>query len=257
MALVSGAPRSATVRAAVASEAMLLEARRVAEVMANNPDMRNQMEKQFLEHVQADVNHQYLEHLPADEVSYASPEPGNLITFLMQQGVGEATDVLLIDYSLCVRCNNCEVACADTHGGTSRLDREAGPTYANVHVPTSCRHCEHPHCMKDCPPDAIHRSVNGEVFIDDSCIGCGNCQRNCPYDVIQMATIDAEHHQRSLWQLLLGIGPEKFRTDRELSKVAVKCDMCKDLEAGPICVRACPTGAAMRVTPEALLDFAK
>ena len=93
------------------------------------------------------------------------PESGSVISYLLQQGIGEATDVLLIDESLCVRCDNCEKACADTHDGTSRLNREAGPTYAQLHVPTSCRHCEHPHCMKDCPPDAIHRAPNGEVFI--------------------------------------------------------------------------------------------
>ena len=60
---------------------------------------------------------------------------------------------------------------ADVHDGTSLLDREAGPTFAQIHVPTSCRHCEHPHCMKDCPPDAINRSASGEVFIADTCIG--------------------------------------------------------------------------------------
>ena len=35
--------------------------------------------------------------------------------------------MLLIDESLCVRCDNCEKACADTHEGTSRLNREGGP----------------------------------------------------------------------------------------------------------------------------------
>ena len=40
--------------------------------------------------------------------------------------------------------------------------------------------------MSDCPPDAIHRGPDGEVFIDDTCIGCGNCQRYCPYGVIRM-----------------------------------------------------------------------
>ena len=58
------------------------------------------------------------------------PKEGGLIEYLVRVGGGEATDMLLIDESLCVRCNNCEKACADTHDGTSRLDREAGPTYA-------------------------------------------------------------------------------------------------------------------------------
>ena len=108
------------------------------------------------------------------------PEAGSLMNFLMNEGLGEATNVLVIDESLCVGCDNCEKACAETHGGISRLDRKAGNTFAEVHIPISCRHCEQPHCMKDCPPNAIRRSPTGEVFIDDSCIGCGNCVVNCP-----------------------------------------------------------------------------
>jgi len=153
-----------------------------------------------------------------------------------------------------VRCNHCEQACADTHGGATRLDRDTGPIYANIRVPTSCRHCEHPHCMKDCPPDAIHRAPHGEVYIDDSCIGCGNCQQNCPYDVIQMAVIQDQPEQ-SLWQMLLGIRPKQVASTNN-TKVAVKCDMCKDIADGPVCVRACPVGAALRVNPEQLLGYA-
>ena len=37
-------------------------------------------------------------------------------------------------------------------------------------------------------------------------------------------------------------------------KVAVKCDMCKGIDGGPACVRACPTGAAIRVGPTAFLE---
>ena len=59
--------------------------------------------------------------------------------------------------------------------------------------------------MKDCPPDAIHRAPNGEVFIDDKCIGCGNCERNCPYGVIQMAAVPAEKPGLLSW-LLFGAG---------------------------------------------------
>ncbi|MEO8359004.1 MAG: cyclic nucleotide-binding domain-containing protein [Vicinamibacteria bacterium] len=248
MALMSDKPRSATVRAAVATETIVLEAQRFTQVLARSSTMRGNLNAQFMDRVRE------------NEALAEQMESGSLIGFLMQQGVGEATDVLLIDEAICTRCNNCEKACADVHEGTSRLDREAGPSLAQIHVPTSCRHCEHPHCMKDCPPDAIHRSPNGEVFIADTCIGCGNCQQNCPYGVIQMAPIDPKRRKPSLWSwMAFGLGPEpgveKHSHDHSLAKHAVKCDMCKDLSGGPACVRACPTGAAIRVSPERFLDY--
>jgi Fe-S-cluster-containing hydrogenase component 2 len=219
-------------------------------VLARNTLWRSDMQKLFMD------------RLRGNAAMESRPDPGNIIGFLMQQGVGEATDVLLIDESLCVRCNNCEKACADTHDGNSRLNREAGPTFAQIHVPTSCRHCEHPHCMKDCPPDAIHRSPEGEVFIADTCIGCGNCERNCPYGVIQLAAADPERQRPSLWSwLLFGAGPEPGLEPHvkspDLRKRAVKCDMCKGLKGGAACVRACPTGAAIRVSPEEFVNFAE
>ena len=136
------------------------------------------------------------------------------------------------------------------------LDREAGPTVAGVHVPTSCRHCEHPHCMKDCPPDAIHRTPEGEVYIADNCIGCGNCEQNCPYGVIQMAVKNTAE-PRPLWkQILLGLDPYPTPSKNEDgAKTAAKCDMCKELPQGPACVRACPTGAAIRVSPEEFISL--
>ncbi len=250
MALMMNAPRSATVRAAVPTEAILLDANLVLEAMARNTGMRLQLDEQYNQRVQA------------NQALADNTQSGNVISFLLKQGVGEATDVLLIDESLCVRCDHCEKACASTHGGFSRLDREAGPTFASLHVPTSCRHCEHPHCMKDCPPDAIHRAPNGEVYISDACIGCGNCEKNCPYDVIQMAPVSSKKKSGSLltW-LLFGIGQEPGTHqvvdthDKSSQKQAVKCDMCKDIAAGPACVRACPTGAALRVSPEKFMRY--
>jgi Fe-S-cluster-containing hydrogenase component 2 len=197
----------------------------------------------------------------AQNVGSAQVGQGSMIRFAMEQGLGEATDVLLIDESLCVRCDQCEKACADTHGNLSRLNREAGPTFRNLHVPTSCRHCEHPHCMKDCPPDAIKRNANGEVYITDACIGCGNCERNCPYGVIQMGV--ESHQQPSLWRWMLfggaepGAGTGKAQKQDTSPKTAAKCDMCKNLDGGPACVRACPTGAALRVGPEEFLELAR
>ena len=248
MAMLSSAPRSATVRAAVPTEVIMLEAKQVKDIMADHTVIQKRMSVESMQRIKSN---QQME---------TKSESGNIISFLMQQGLGEATDVLLINESLCIRCNNCEKACADTHDGTSRLNREAGPTYAEIHVPTSCRHCEHPHCMKDCPPDAIRRSANGEVYIADTCIGCGNCERNCPYGVIQMAATDPKPKRPSLisW-LMLGLGQEpgvtKVNKDKSLPKKAVKCDMCKDQKGGAACVRSCPTGAAIRVAPEKFLEY--
>jgi CRP-like cAMP-binding protein/Fe-S-cluster-containing hydrogenase component 2/thioredoxin reductase len=250
MALLSNAKRGATVRAAVKTTAILLTAQTFNQVLMRNNTLRGGIEAQVLER---------LTQLTERE---SDRNQSNLISFLLAQGLGEATDVLLIDESLCIRCDNCEKACADSHDGTSRLDREAGPTFANIHVPTSCRHCETPHCMKECPPDAIHRNSNGEVYIDETCIGCGNCERNCPYGVIQLAPIDPKRRRPSLltW-LLFGVGSEPGRethkVGKDTPKKAVKCDMCKDIRGGAACVRACPTGAAIRVSPEVLLDYAK
>ena len=245
MALVSNMPRSATVRAASPTEVVLLEAERVSAVMLRNSSIRSKVDSRYLERVRMGD-------------SALSGKFSGLVKFLIDQGVGEATDILLIDYSRCIRCNNCEAACADVHDGTSRLNRAAGPTYEQIHVPASCRHCEHPHCMKDCPPDAIHRSVNGEVFIGDSCIGCGNCQNNCPYGVIQMAARKA-HQQRSILQIIFGTGNHHSNAQSEASetsaKKAVKCDMCKGILGLPACVRACPTGGAFRVSPEVFLGY--
>jgi Fe-S-cluster-containing hydrogenase component 2 len=184
-----------------------------------------------------------------------------VIEFFTNNGVIEATDALLIDESLCVRCDNCEKACAETHHGVSRLNREAGPTFATLHVPTSCRHCEDPHCMKDCPPDAIHRAPNGEVFIADNCIGCGNCERNCPYGVIQMAATPPEKPGLLRWLMFgAGHGPGEDKSPEAIAKRtgakhAVKCDMCLDIDGGPACVRACPTGAAIRVSPDQFIHL--
>lgn len=248
MALLSAARRSATVRAAVNCETILLTADAFNAVIKRNPQLRSDIEAQVFQRLAENARRE------------SAPDKGSMIQFLVSQGLGDATDVLLIDESLCVRCDNCEKACADVHDGTSLLNRQAGPTFANIHVPTSCRHCENPYCMKDCPPDAIHRNPNGEVFIDHTCIGCGNCPRNCPYGVIQMAQINPKRRPPSLlaW-LLTGLtvepGCERAFHDDELGKKAVKCDMCKDIPGGAACVRACPTGAAIRVSPEEFMNF--
>jgi len=246
MAFLTRARRNATVRAAINTETIWLESESFRQMVDALPELREEVERRLLT--------RFIE----SESMHTRPEAGNIIQFLVEQGVGEATDILLIDETLCVACDNCEKACAETHGGVSRLNREAGPTYARIHVPTSCRHCEHPHCMADCPPDAIHRAVDGEVYIDETCIGCGNCERNCPYGVIHLSSGAPKKPGLFSWMMFgSGPGPGENKTwnkankkDDGSPKLAVKCDMCLNIPGGSACVRACPTGAAIRVSPE-------
>jgi cGMP-dependent protein kinase 2 len=261
MALIDGGPRTATVRAAIKSEVIRLDGDAFQRLLARKPDLLGKAQRDMA--ARREVN----SFIEAKKEGFGGAVDlySSVATFLVDNGIGEATDVLLIDEKLCVGCDNCEKACADSHEGLSRLDREAGKTYAHLHVPTSCRHCEHPHCMADCPPNAIHRGPDGEVFIDDSCIGCGNCQRNCPYGVIRMEKVPPKKPPLLAW-LLAGIGPgpgeppkkwTEKRVSPETPKRAVKCDMCAGISGGPACVRACPTGAAIRVAPEAMLSVAR
>ena len=241
MALLSDMPRSATVRAAVDCEAIRIDGERFKVLIAENDSARAAVEGIFRERV------------AANEKMSRHESESDVLEFLLSQGVSEATDILVIDESLCTECDNCEAACAATHHGIARLDREAGPSFANLHLPTSCRHCEHPYCMIDCPPDAIKRSANGEVYIEDSCIGCGNCEKNCPYNVIQMAAPRSRRPNFLAWLLF---GKDRFeKVGANVPEQAVKCDMCIGIDGGPACVRSCPTGAAARISPDRLINL--
>ena len=66
--------------------------------------------------------------------------------------------------------------------------------------------------------------------------------------------------------LFLGLGPGPGEPSHEWSvenstgekpKKAIKCDMCSGIDGGPACVRACPTGAAIRVSPDEFLTVAR
>ncbi len=264
MALFEEGRRTASVKAAVKSEVIKLQGRHFEKLLAENPALKDKIEDELADRRAMNA---YIEGQKSNFDSVADLY-GARANFLIEQGLGEATDALLIDETLCIGCDNCEIACAESHDGISRLNREAGTTFANIHVPTSCRHCEHPHCMSDCPPNAITRAPDGEVFINDTCIGCGNCQRYCPYGVIQMEKTPPKKPSLLSW-MVFGIGPGPGQADSawvkkklskskaEAPKKAVKCDMCRGIKGGASCVRACPTGAAIRVSPEAYLGLAR
>ena len=65
-----------------------------------------------------------------------------------------------------------------------------------------------------------------------------------------------------LWLMMFGAGPGPgespyAKNAESVGKKAVKCDMCKGISGGAACVRSCPTGAAIRISPEELISYAQ
>jgi len=155
----------------------------------------------------------------------------------LSQGLMEAQSLLILDLQNCTRCDACVNACADAHDGVTRLVRD-GLRFDHYLVATSCRQCRDPLCMVGCPVGAIRRRNSLEVIIEDWCIGCGLCARNCPYGNINLHPFE-----------VLADDPEQpGRKKAVVKQKATSCDLCTHLKE-PSCVYACPHDAAHRVDP--------
>jgi len=156
------------------------------------------------------------------------------------QGLYNAQSLLVLDLESCTRCDECTKACADSHGGETRLVRE-GLRFENFLVATSCRSCTDPYCLVGCPVNSIFREGSKEIVIEDHCIGCGLCASNCPYGNITMYGQEAE-----------------FRPEDNVPIIrqkATTCDQCKSIGGTPRCVYSCPHDAAFRMSGEQLKDI--
>ena len=155
----------------------------------------------------------------------------------LEQGLMEAQSLLILDLDKCTRCDNCVKACADSHDGVTRLIRE-GLRFDHYLVPTSCRQCRDPLCMVGCPVGSIRRRNSLEIVIEDWCIGCGLCEKNCPYGNISMHPFTVNEQDPLMPERQVAVVKQK----------ATSCDLCLDHEE-PSCVYACPHDAAHRVDP--------
>ena len=117
-------------------------------------------------------------------------------------GLIEGQRLMLIDLDRCTRCDECVRACVDTHAdGRSRLFLD-GPRFHQYLVPMTCRSCLDPVCMIGCPVGSIHRGDNGQIRIENWCIGCGHCAEQCPYGSIQMHDIGLVPKAARGWRYL-------------------------------------------------------
>ena len=157
----------------------------------------------------------------------------------LSQGLMEAQSLLILDLQNCTRCDACVNACAEAHDGVTRLVRD-GLRFDRYLVATSCRQCRDPLCMVGCPVGSIRRRNSLEVIVEDWCIGCGLCARNCPYGNINLHPFE-----------VFSDDPQNPGCKKALIKQkATSCDLCTHLKE-PSCVYACPHDAAHRVDPKA------
>jgi Fe-S-cluster-containing dehydrogenase component/CRP-like cAMP-binding protein len=202
---------------------------------------------------------------------------------LINTGLVDGTNLLVMDMDLCVRCGRCSLACHKIHGQSrllrrgihiTRLEAPQKRATQEVLAPAVCLHCKDPECLTGCPTGAIGRFSLGQIDIDPkTCIGCGDCAANCPYNAISMIPRKAgggegesggagegkRGRRGEGWKRWLRVAPEPLppavtQTDDLL---AVKCNLCTGTTLNrpgsktPAygCEENCPTGALARINP--------
>lgn len=194
-------------------------------------------------------------------------------------GIVDGTNLLVMDMDLCVRCGNCSLACHKVHGQSRLLRRGihierpvkiGGAATQHVLSPSVCLHCQNPECLTGCPTGAINRFAEGQIDIDPkTCIGCGDCATQCPYNAISMvprksappappaANFTQRFGNRLKGWLSLAPLPLPAPVTETENLLAVKCNLCNNTPLNPkgarrtaySCEENCPTGALVRVNP--------
>jgi CRP-like cAMP-binding protein/Fe-S-cluster-containing hydrogenase component 2/ferredoxin len=224
MGLLSGAVRTATCTATDHVDVVKMSAGDFNLMLSRFPQIRAALEGVARE--RAEMNRARL--TAAERVPVAE---------FLNQGLMQAQSLLLLDLEKCTRCDQCVRACADAHEGVTRLVRE-GLRFEKYLVATSCRSCRDPLCMVGCPVGSIRRRGSMEIIIEDWCVGCGLCVRNCPYGNLNLHPFAVDV-------------PDPAQPSRMIAgtrKKATGCDLCMDHDE-PSCVYACPHDAAHRVNP--------
>lgn len=195
---------------------------------------------------------------------------------LITTGLVDATNLLVMDMDLCVRCGNCSLACHTIHGQSrllrrgihvTRLEAPKPSAVQSVLSPAVCMHCQDPECLTGCPTGAIGRFALGQIDIDTkTCIGCGDCASQCPYNAISLISRKAKPPEakgglKEKFRDYLRLRPEPLpaAVDATEDLLAVKCNLCSDrVTLNPpgaktraySCEENCPTGALARINPK-------
>jgi CRP-like cAMP-binding protein/Fe-S-cluster-containing hydrogenase component 2 len=223
--LLGGGVRTATCTALDHVEVVRISGEDFRQMIERFPTVRAGLAAVAEERLQANQQRMQMMHsVPIDQ--------------FLSQGLMEAQSLLVLDLENCTRCDACVNACADAHDGVTRLVRD-GLRFDQFLVATSCRQCRDPLCMVGCPVGSIRRRNSLEVIIEDWCIGCGLCARNCPYGNINLHP----------FEVIVDDPEHAGRKKAAIKQKATSCDLCTHLKE-PSCVYACPHDAAHRVDPK-------
>ena len=113
---------------------------------------------------------------------------------------------MVIDLARCVGCGACAFACKAENNTRNRADGQSFnwadfvmhtdgvfPNVTHFVMPVLCNHCTDAPCIKVCPGNpkkagpgqpykALFKTPEGITLHDPSlCVGCGECQKKCPY----------------------------------------------------------------------------
>lgn len=111
--------------------------------------------------------------------------------------VDENKTAILMDTSLCVECHACRVACQNHNNlpvdkSYIKFESVEKGTFPQVEYTISrhsCKHCNEAPCVNVCPVKALYKGKTGFTHMKfETCIGCGLCKMNCPYDVPVIAS---------------------------------------------------------------------
>ncbi len=131
---------------------------------------------------------------------------------------------ITVDPEACTGCHACEIACSlknfHISGSSYSSIRIHEFREENLFVPVICKACEDPACVKMCPMEARKKSESGYLSTNEKkCIKCRTCLYVCPFCAAPVNPANG---------------------------TPINCDLCKNEELGPWCVRVCKTHKALK-----------